>query len=263
MKYRCDMVKDLMPLCLDHEATEDSERTVIEHLAECKECTKYYEDIGKEMKPVREHSDGDNKYVQLAAKIRKRRIIASALRGIFIFIFCFTCLNYALGYRWDSKAAADLSGRLNFESKIITSFEWKDDLHFYVYDSYSCYDVICVEKTLLGWKMFETCLNWPKWSMYDETIGIETAGALCHFRYDEGVQIFPVIPYDEKVKTVEVSCYGQTQTKEVTAGEVMLFTFDAIYGQSNTVEATAYDAMGNAIYCLEEQSNLWIWVPLK
>ena len=34
MKYRCDMVKDLMPLCLDHEASESSEQTVIEHLAE-------------------------------------------------------------------------------------------------------------------------------------------------------------------------------------------------------------------------------------
>ena len=73
MKYKCDMVKDLMPLCLDHEATEASEQTVIEHLVECKECTKYYEALGKEMKPMEEHNDKDNKYIQLAAKIRKRK----------------------------------------------------------------------------------------------------------------------------------------------------------------------------------------------
>lgn len=253
--------KDLMPLCLDHEATEASEQTVIEHLAECKECTRYYEALGKDTKPV-EDTDKETKYVLLAAKIRRRKNIIAALVGIVVFIFCFNCLKYSLGYRTGSQAAADLSGRLNFESEVIASFEWKDDFHFYIYDSYSCYDVICVEKTLLGWRMFESCLNWPKWSMYDETIGIETAGALCHYRYDEGVQIFPVIPYDSNIKTVEVTCYGQTQTKEVKTGELALFTFDAISGQTNAVEATAYDAIGNIIYRLEEQGGLRIWVPV-
>ena len=48
MKYRCDMVRDLMPLCLDHEASESSEQTVIERLAECKECTKeFYSELKK------------------------------------------------------------------------------------------------------------------------------------------------------------------------------------------------------------------------
>jgi len=259
MKYRCDMVKDLMPLCLDHEATEASEQTVIEHLAECKECTKYYEALGKEMEPMGEPSDRDGKYVLLAAQLRKKKNIRVALMGIYTLIVCFICLN-ALGFRWNSKAAADLSGCVDFQAKLIASFEWKDNLHFYFYDSDSCYNVIPVEKTLLGWKRVESVQNWPKWSWYDETIEIETAGQLCYYRYDEGVQIFPVIPYDENVKTVEVTCYGQTQTKEVKTGEVTLFTFDAIYGEPNKVEATAYDTKGNVIYCLADQDNRWIWV---
>lgn len=261
MKYRCDMVKDLMPLCLDHAATESSEQTVIEHLAECKECTKYYEDLGKEMAPMKEHSEKDNKFVKLATKIRKRRIGVRVLIGIFVSIWYFVCTNYASGYRLNSRAAADLSGRLIDISEEIACYEWKDNYHFYIYDSYSCYDVIGVEKTWHGWKQIDNNLNWPKWSVYDENIGIEVAGAVCFFRYDEGVQIFPIIPYDENVKTVKVTCYEQTQTKEVKTGEVALFTFDAIDGQSNTVEATAYDAMGNTIYRLETQDNHWIWVP--
>ncbi len=100
------------------------------------------------------------------------------------------------------------------------------------------------------------------WSMYDENLSIEIAGELCHFRYDEGVQIFPIIPYDPNVKTVEVTCFEQTQTKEVETGEVTLFTFDAIYGNSNIVEATAYDAMGNSIYRLEDKDNRWIWATV-
>ena len=263
MKYKCDMVKDLMPLCLDREATEASEQTVIEHLAECKECNKYYEALEKEIKPMEAYNTKKNQYVQLAKKIRKRKKITAMVVTIFIWIFCFTCFNYALGYRLNSRAAADISGRLNFKSKVIANFEWKPDSHFYIYDSDSCYDVIGVERTWLGWKRVDTCLNWPKWSLYYENIGIETAGTLCYFKYEEGVQIFPIISYDPNVKTVEVTCFGQTQTKEINTGEVTLFTFDAIYGQTNTVEANAYDAEGNSLYQFDETENLWIWVPVR
>ena len=98
---------------------------------------------------------------------------------------------------------------------------------------------------------------------YEENIGIEMAGSTLHFRYDEGVQLFPVRVYDENVKSIEVTCFGQTQTKEVSSGEVVLFTFDAPLGQSNEeVEATAYDESGNAVYRLEIQNGMWIWVPI-
>lgn len=116
------------------------------------------------------------------------------------------------------------------EKKDNSCYEWKDDLHFYIYDSYSCYDVVYVEKSLLGWKKYDNYLNWPKWSTYEEN-----------------------------VKQIEVTCYEQTQTKEVTSGEVVLFTFDAV-GKSNQIEATAYDAKGNAMYYLDERH---IWIPVE
>ncbi|MBR4085497.1 MAG: zf-HC2 domain-containing protein [Lachnospiraceae bacterium] len=260
MKYRCDMVRDLMPLCLDHEASESSEQTVIEHMVECKECTKYYEALGKEMEPIGEQRDKENEYVKLASKIRKRKKITAVFITSFVWLFCFICLTYASGYRLSPKAAADLSGRLNDTSQVISCYEWEDDFHFYIYDSYSCYDVVYVEKSLLGWKKYDNNLNWPKWSAYEENVGIETAGALCHFKYDEGVQLFPVRVYDDKVKSIEVTCFEQTQTKEVTPGEVVLFTFDAVVGQSNKIEATAYDAKGNALYYLDERH---IWEPVE
>jgi len=260
MKYRCDMVKDLMPLCLDQAASASSEQTVVEHLAECKECSKYYESLSKEMEPVEEQRNQENKYIKLASKMRKRKKITAVFITSFVWLFCFICLTYASGYRLSPKAAADLSGRLNDTSQVISCYEWKDDFHFYIYDSYSCYDVVYVEKSLLGWKKYDNYLNWHKWSAYEENIGIETAGALCHFKYDEGVQLFPVRVYDDKVKSIEVTCFEQTQTKEVTPGEVVLFTFDAVVGQSNKIEATAYDATGNAIYRLGEN---YIWVPVE
>lgn len=147
-------------------------------------------------------------------------------------IWLFVCLNYAAGYCINSRAAADLSGRLNWTSEMIACFEWKDDLHFYIYDSYSCFDVVGVEKTWHGWKTFDNCLNWPKWSIYDENV------------------------------KMEVSCFEKTQIKEVRTGEVALFTFDAIMGQANVVKAIAYDAEGNPIYRLEEQGGLELWMTV-
>ena len=260
MKYRCDMVRDLMPLCLDHEASESSEQTVIEHMVECKECTKYYEALGQEMEPIGEQRDKENEYIKLASKMRRRKKITAMVITSFVWLFCFICLTYASGYRLSPKAAADLSDRLKDVSELIVWYEWKDDFQFYIYDSYSCYDVVYVEKSLLGWKKYDNYLNWPKWSTYEENVGIETAGALCHYKYDEGVQLFPVRVYDDKIKSIEVTCFEQTQTKEVTPGEVVLFTFDAAMGQSNKIEATAYDAMGNAVYYMDERH---IWVPVE
>ncbi len=261
MKYKCDMVRDLMPLCLDCEATEASEQVVIEHLAECKECTQYYEALEKDIKPVGEKNT-NNKYVLLAAKIRKRRLIAGILIVMFVGIWLFVCLNYADGYRISSKAVAKLNERLNDSSEIIASFEWKDDYHFYIYDSYSCYDIVGVEKTWHGWKKSFSYINCPKWSIYDENIGIEVAGNLCFFEDTEGVQIFSIIVYDEEVETVEVTCFGQTQTKEAALGEVTLFTFEAVHEQKNIVEATAYDEKGNIIYRLENQDNKMSWISV-
>lgn len=266
MTYRCDMVKDLMPLCLDYEATEASEQVVIKHLAECQECAKYYEELSKEMVPMGGNEELEDKYVALAKKIRKRNVVLrelSVLIGVVVGIFVFLCLNYASGYRFTSRAAADISGRLNFTSQEIGSYEWKDDLHFYIYDSYSCYDVVAVEKRWRGWKRIDNCLNWPKWSMYDENVGIEMAGQLWHCRYTEGVQLFPIIVYDENVKTVKATCFGETQTKEVKVGELTMITFETVDEQTNKVEATAYDASGEAIYRLEDKMGQWIWVPIE
>ncbi len=260
MKYKCDMIKDLMPLCLDNAAAESSEKTVIEHLSECKECSEYYKALSKDIMPIEEQCNKDKKYILLAAKIRKKRYITGMLIGLLVGLFCFICLNYANGYRLNSRSAADLSGRLNDTSKIISCYEWKDNYHFYIYDSYSCFDVVSVKKTLLGWKNHNNYLNWPKWSMYDKSIGIETVGELCHYYYDEGVQLFPIIAYDENIKTVQVTCFGQKQKKEVRTGELLLFTFDAIDGQTNTINATAYDANENIIYYFDNTKDLPLWI---
>ena len=45
MKRNCDMVRDLMPLCIDGAASEESQQVVAEHVAECKSCQQIYQDM--------------------------------------------------------------------------------------------------------------------------------------------------------------------------------------------------------------------------
>ena len=269
MKYKCDVVKDLMPLCLDHEATKASEQTVIEHLAECSECAAYYEELGKDVLPAEEKKEFENNYRMVAERLRKRKItwkVFSVVTSILVWCIVFVSLVYAGGYRTNSRAAAELSGRLNESSKLLGSYEWKKDRHFYFYESMACYEVVTADRSVLGWKQFDSWLNWPKWSLYDGIEGengIDVAGAACHYRYDEGVQLFPIMVYDTKVKTVEVTCFGKTETKEISPGTFTLFTFDAVEGQNNTVEAVAYDGDGKVLYRYEKKDGYRVFVPVK
>ena len=42
MNEACEIVRDLIPLCLDEVATESSKRHVDAHMEECVECAAYY-----------------------------------------------------------------------------------------------------------------------------------------------------------------------------------------------------------------------------
>ena len=263
MKYRCDMVRDLMPICLDHEATEASEQTVIEHMSECAECTQYYKALEKNIGPIDEHCAQDNKYVLLSARIRKRRIAVSLITLIAAWAFICGCLNYASGYRLTPQAAASQSGRLNSRSQELLHYEWKDDCVIYIYDSNTCYDVVSVNKTWRGWKCLgDISLIWPKESLFFD-VGIEIAGNIRFFEQDEGIQLLPIIVYDDRIKAVEVSFYEKTQRVETNAGEAALFAFDASGTSSDTMEAAAYDTDGKVLYRLVDKETRYVWEPVN
>ena len=266
MKYKCDMIKDLMPLCLDKAATGASEQTVIEHLAECKSCEEYYKMLEKEVR-VEGVKASEKNYVDLAKKVRKKKRLfwnVLCIIAVLTYGFVLLCMNYAGGYRFTPKAAAETCGRLNYDAKLIATYEWREDVHFYIYDCYSYYDVVDVSKSWRGWSCSDHRLNWPKWSIYGKNVEIEVAGAVCHFRYDEGVQLFPVIVHDENVKTIEVTCFGETQKKPVVLDEVMLFAFltDSESFSGNEIEAAAYDADGTLLYRLSPEEGFWEWISV-
>lgn len=265
MKYKCGMIKDLMPLCVDDEASESSKKAVIEHLVECKQCESYYESLSKEITNDNKSMETRDGFAELAAKLRKRKLITRITITIVFFVVFELMLNFSSGYRFKPENAANESGRLNYTSKLLTSYDW-GDWQFYIYDSQTCYDVVTIQKTWHGWKSNENCLIWPKVYTNNE---IEVAGAL-YFWSDTndkfGIQIFPMIVNDNNVASIEVTVFGETKKIDTTTNKIVMMTFensDSSIGSEAT--GFAYDRQGNAVYTLQKLEELakWVWLPIE
>ena len=98
-KMHCDIVKDLLPLYVDDVCSEKSKAAIEEHLKECEECRKCYEDLTKELPQVA--ADGSGKMSEglfletLEKKIHKeitRKMVITAVVMYVIFAIGLACI---------------------------------------------------------------------------------------------------------------------------------------------------------------------------
>lgn len=69
----CDIVKDLQPLYADGFASKESREAVRHHLAGCRECRRFYSEIGiRPASPPSSVKESKSKYLQLAKRLRQR-----------------------------------------------------------------------------------------------------------------------------------------------------------------------------------------------
>lgn len=74
----CNVVRDLMPLCIDDVASEDSCNYVHGHIAACEACARIYDEMGLEL--TRSNEEKERMAMEQAAKrMRSRRIRRSVL----------------------------------------------------------------------------------------------------------------------------------------------------------------------------------------
>ena len=76
MKYECNVIRDLMPLCAEGMASEASEKTMQAHLAECKDCAAEWESIkdGSAPFPETEVPEETKQYAKTAKRVKHKRI---------------------------------------------------------------------------------------------------------------------------------------------------------------------------------------------
>ena len=90
MHENCNIMRDLMPLCIDGAASDDSHRAVSRHIADCDECLKYYRELQTDMTRALESRPTEDEVKQamrLVARKRRRRIlliVLAAAAGLFL-----------------------------------------------------------------------------------------------------------------------------------------------------------------------------------
>lgn len=262
MKYKCEMVRDLMPLCVDDAASETSKKVVVEHIAECKECVEYYNKMVNEIPINTEYPEESKRYTEIARKIRKSKIYTRTTLSIVIGLAFIFLLNYASGYRFTAEAAASLSGRLNTYSELIGNYDWGDS-QFYIYSNMTSYDIVTVNSHWNGWKAVDNCLVWPKYN--EDAGGIINAGSMYSWsdRNKEcGIQLFSIIVEDPSVASIEISVFGKTKSIEAKANKLTIITFENDNRSlTNETTGSAYDSSGNILYQLvtSESTNRLVW----
>lgn len=83
-KISCNVIGDLLPLYVDGAVSEDTKKLVEEHLAECEECKKAAEDMGKELVlPVHETvRAAETSFLQKMKKTWQKRRIRTAVISV-------------------------------------------------------------------------------------------------------------------------------------------------------------------------------------
>lgn len=262
MKYKCDMVRDLMPLCVDDAATQASKTIVVEHMAECKKCEKYYSGIVNEISLESEYPKENKGYVAIAKRLRKRNIVRRAILALIVCVAFELLLNYAVGFRFTAESAASLSGRLNASSRLIGNYDW-GNWEFYFYNSENSYDVVTVKKHWKGWKAQDNYLVWPKY--VTDQGGIINAGSIYYWTDTDskfGIQIFPIIVEDKNVASVEVTVFNESKTINVETNELIILGFENKNPDlGNNQSGYGYDASGNILYRLvqSEETMRYMW----
>lgn len=83
-KISCNIIGDLLPLYVDGAVSEDTKKLVEEHLAECEECKKAAEEMGKELVlPVHETvRAAETSFLQKMKKTWQKRRIRTAVISV-------------------------------------------------------------------------------------------------------------------------------------------------------------------------------------
>ncbi len=101
MKHECDVVRDLMPSCIDDTASDKTKHMVDEHIGECADCENVYREMRRDAQmevPVQHQNPAFAGTVKRMRKQRKRRSVMGVLWGLLIALVLF--LACTAGYYW-------------------------------------------------------------------------------------------------------------------------------------------------------------------
>ena len=114
MKYDHDIIRDLIPLCIDGIASEKSQEAVKKHIAECPDCKKEWEQMKNDIQTCEKITlpEDTTKYKKTAERVRKhhRWMLLKTTCAVIASLFVIGIIgNFIDGARFTPEAAAKLS----------------------------------------------------------------------------------------------------------------------------------------------------------
>lgn len=280
MKYDHDIIRDLMPLCIDGIASEKSSKAVEEHIAECSECKAEWEQMKSSIQPCENIPlpEDTSKYKETAKRVRKKKYKWMILR-----LFCFTVLlllatyitlNYWDGARFTPYQAArqgigewhDLS---QADLKLLGTIKNSDRKRASTYvlvdrpdeptRLYKCW----AEKDLFNFGMWydmgeDGCdiTQDEKIYMISSEVG-DIDRKTSYYKY-HGVIAFYVT--DDRIKNISFLIYGQSYTLSPDKNGFCGMAYESIHAQLDSKgygvhEGTATDENGKVLYEIQEKAK--------
>lgn len=289
MKYEHEVIRDLMPLCIDDIASPQSLKAVERHIAECPDCAKEWNNMKNRIQaydntPLPEDTQ---KYVKTAKRIRKhnRWVMLKVTCGVIAAMLIILSIgNYIGGARFTARNAAEHylrsfgmgnffaspeeyhnaeKPKLTYIGKAVSEDEKTNIVYELLETKDGSIRTMCIcnvfrqsELTSLG--------MWQGMGMNAFAVSDKNSPAvylnISGGSYENGQERFAAVySTDERVSTVEIIAYGNPVTLTLDSngfGAVPIvsnFDWESEFGEAYSVrEGKAMDASGQVLYKLEK-----------
>lgn len=273
MKFECDLIRDLMPLCADDAASEASKKAVQTHIAVCTECAREWDSIRGELTVSADAPPPEPKYADAAKKYRINRLCRLIFCMVTVILLCFgwwvsplsrghfTALG-AVRAAIQQENRHTLSDLSDYE--VVYQYDWKtkDTVTFWIMPRNTP-------------KIYTIDVERGKWNLYYERGGSykpydpNQNVVLLDMTGDETEDIFyyGIYAKDSDVHTVRMTFDGKTVSETVDEKRFCALMFH--WSEINSlydIRGEALDADGNLLYTMETTRDKYNnphydWIP--
>lgn len=280
MKYECDLIKDLLPLYHDKTASSSSSKAVEEHLKECDECYRFYQEVTKAgnipFRPISE-TDRAEGYLSLAKRLRRTKWYWRLCFGLIIGVIIYLSLMYSDGKRFDAMKAAYASNLIDGHSQLVATVPMGNERILYIFDNNGIYQDIDLTYRFPYWKYVHT---WPdKYiAASDEEVQLITGKTYANSNNNSLYIVYAVAVSDKRVAYIELGKEGSMQRRNI-ASEIAVFLWDGTEHWDGTdnwdgmikmgeLMGVAYADDGSVLYSLAlvsepNKQDSYKWLPAE
>ena len=269
MKYECDMIRDLMPLCADGIASETSEKTLQAHLAECKACAAEWKNVkdGNAAFPETEVPEETRQYAKTAKRVKKknfRRLIAAALCTVLV--LGIGSLLYTMGIYGGRFSPEKTAIRLMKLNQVADEFEplytdspslRKEKFCFLKYN-----DPDSGKPSIIAVDVFGFGPLWFAATVFGDMEiptekGVFAVTEPLQFPYQVGYYFYVTDPAVQEIRMTYRDKVYSVLPKNCQGGICPVYLEHYRYQSvSGDISCAAYDADGNVLYTMQDQT--WV-----